>query len=124
LEAAVRTQSTNDRALVCGGRDFENVDLLYDTLDKFLGPIAVVISGGARGADSLAEMWADERGIPVERYEADWGTHGKAAGPIRNQRMLEEGKPGVVFAFPGGRGTADMVGRARRAGVRVIEVRA
>jgi len=117
------TLTTIGRILVCGGRDFTNVDLLYETLDKFLGPIELLISGGSRGADSLAEMWADERHIPVERYEADWNAQGKSAGPLRNERMLVEGKPDVVFAFPGGRGTADMTARARRAGVKVIEVR-
>jgi hypothetical protein len=126
--APVRSMSNNQttlrRVLVCGGRDFTNINLLYDTLDKFLGPIDLLISGGACGADSLAEMWADERHVLVERYEADWSAHGKSAGPIRNQRMLHEGKPDVVLAFPGGRGTADMVDRARRAGIRVIEVRA
>jgi UDP-N-acetylmuramoylalanine-D-glutamate ligase len=60
--------------------------------------------------------------IPVETYEADWDTHGKAAGPIRNKRMLDEGKPDLVVAFPGGRGTANMISQARKAGVEVIEV--
>jgi hypothetical protein len=53
---------------------------------------------------------------------ADWNTHGRAAGPIRNQRMLDEVKPELVVAFPGGRGTADMVRRAREAGVNVYLV--
>jgi hypothetical protein len=55
-------------------------------------------------------------------YPADWAKHGRAASPIRNQQMLDEGRPNLVVAFPGGRGTADMVRRARSAGVEVIEV--
>jgi len=55
-------------------------------------------------------------------FLANWRTHGKAAGPIRNQQMLDEGRPHLVVAFPGGTGTADMVRRAKAAGVPVMEV--
>jgi hypothetical protein len=108
------------RVLVCGGRDYSDRETLFSTLDR-LG-VTAIITGGARGADSLAERWTYERGVPVERYEADWRRHGSAAGPIRNQEMLDQGHPDLVLAFPGGRGTADMVRRARAAGVRVAEV--
>jgi hypothetical protein len=70
----------------------------------------------------MAEWWAKGIGVPCDVYEADWISLGRKAGPIRNQRMLEEGKPDLVMAFPGGRGTADMVRRGKEAGVEVIEV--
>jgi hypothetical protein len=54
---------------------------------------------------------------------ADWAGLGRKAGPIRNEQMLSEGQPHLVVAFPGGRGTAHMVGIARAAGVEVIEIR-
>jgi hypothetical protein len=57
--------------------------------------------------------------VPIDVYVAQWKKHGRAAGPIRNQRMLDKGKPDLVVAFPGGRGTADMIRRAERAGVPV-----
>jgi hypothetical protein len=60
--------------------------------------------------------------VPIDVYVAQWKKHGRAAGPIRNQRMLDEGKPDLVVAFPGGRGTADMIRRAERAGVPVQQV--
>lgn len=82
----------------------------------------VLIAGGARGADTLAEEWAKAQGLPCTVYMADWEGLGRKAGPIRNQRMLDEGKPDLVIAFPGGRGTADMIRRAREAGVETIEV--
>jgi hypothetical protein len=85
--------------------------------------ITVLIAGGARGADTLAEEWAKAQGIQCEVYMADWEGLGRKAGPIRNQQMLDEGKPDLVIAFPGGRGTADMVRRAREAGVETVEVR-
>jgi predicted Rossmann-fold nucleotide-binding protein len=112
------------RVLVCGGRDFNNPLTLVDTLfkiDKVEG-ITVVITGGATGADALAETWARATGKQFMVFKADWWKHGKAAGPIRNQQMLDEGRPELVIAFPGGRGTADMVRRARDAGLRVMEI--
>jgi hypothetical protein len=60
--------------------------------------------------------------LKVERYRADWAKHGRAAGPIRNKQMLEEGKPDLVVAFPGGQGTANMMSQVREAGVRVMAI--
>ena len=87
-------------------------------------PFEVVIHGDFRGADKLAKAWAKSRGIPEEPYPADWGSYGKAAGPKRNQRMLDEGKPDIVVAFPGGDGTKDMTDRARAAHIRVVDIKA
>jgi len=112
------------RVLVCGGRDYKDARLVFETLQALhrKTPITTVIEGGAYGADSYAREWADTSidQVIVEEYKADWSL-GKKAGPIRNQRMLDEGKPDLVLAFPGGRGTADMVARAKKAGVKVIE---
>jgi predicted Rossmann-fold nucleotide-binding protein len=112
------------RVLVCGGREFTDRQLLNETLNRLRQErgVALVMAGGARGADSMAEWWARDVGLPCDVYQADWAGLGRKAGPIRNQRMLDEGKPDLVVAFPGGRGTADMVRRGREAGVEVIEV--
>jgi hypothetical protein len=96
--------------------------LLERTLNDLDERPRVVIEGGAAGADRWARSWARLRAIDVETYEAQWARDGRAAGPIRNQAMLINGRPDLVVAFPGGRGTADMVRRAKAAGVRVIEV--
>jgi YspA, cpYpsA-related SLOG family len=111
------------RVLVCGGRQFEDCDTLNAGLDKLHHEhrITLVIAGGARGADTLAEEWAKAVGLPCTVYRADWEKLGRKAGPIRNQQMLDEGRPDLVVAFPGRRGTADMVGRARSAGIEVID---
>ena len=85
-------------------------------------PPCVLIHGAARGADEGAARWAKSEGIASRAYPANWRKHGKAAGPIRNQQMLDDGRPDFVVAFPGGRGTADMVRRAHAAGVPVYEV--
>lgn len=114
------------RVLICGGRNFNDIDAVYTELDRIhcLTPITCIIEGGSNGADYLASRWSAARDIRGHaRFRADWGLYGKRAGPIRNERMLTEGKPNIVVAFPGGRGTADMVSRAKKAGVEVIEVR-
>ena len=130
------------RVIVCGGRTYSampdfvplehvaeeraRVDRelrqLAETLDS-LG-ITELAEGGAKGADLSALAWAELRGVPVQQFRAQWAAEGKAAGPRRNTRMLTAFKPDAVVAFPGGRGTADMVAKAKAAGVRVIEVAA
>lgn len=121
------------RVLVCGGREFDDWDTLYSTLyevfDNGVRPLNepfTVIEGGAKGADFLARVWAKymsiEYPVSFEEYPADWKSHGKSAGSIRNQQMLDQGKPDLVVAFPGGSGTADMVKRAKNAGVKIMEV--
>ena len=111
------------RILVCGGRAYSNQTELNATLDALHAEqrIACLIEGGAVGADALALRWALDRDIRTESYPADWKRHGRAGGPIRNQRMIDEGRPDLVIAFPGGRGTADMVKRVQAAGIEVIK---
>jgi predicted Rossmann-fold nucleotide-binding protein len=112
------------RVLVCGGRDYGNITRVAQELDALVrlhGPLTV-IEGGAAGADQIARTWAYHVGATIHTFQAEWAKHGRAAGPIRNQEMLEKGKPELVLAFPGGRGTADMVRRAKLAGVPVKEI--
>lgn len=129
------------RILVCGGRNFNDRDKLVRVLDKFCEdrelntPIdkrppcgnympenVTIIAGKARGADTMAAEWAVVNWTGLEEYPADWNKYGKAAGYIRNKQMLDEGKPDVVIAFPGGAGTKMMCKIAREAGVEVIEI--
>jgi hypothetical protein len=112
------------KVLVCGGRDFEDKEYLFEVLDKIHSetPITRIIHGGARGADSLAGKWAESKTIPITVFHADWKTHKRAAGQIRNSIMLEEGNPDLVVAFPGGKGTFDMGKKSAAAGKPVINV--
>jgi hypothetical protein len=109
------------RVLVCGGRDFSDCGLVWNILDDLakIEVVDCVIEGDARGADRIAGAWAKRRRVDLRLFPADWIKYGKAAGPIRNQKMLDVGKPTLVIAFPGGVGTADMVHRAKAAGVPV-----
>jgi YspA, cpYpsA-related SLOG family len=116
------------RLLVCGSRTWTDRARLWQALDQLVSQHGygqvVLIEGDARGADRLAGQLARERGWALERYPADWTRQGRAAGFRRNARMLRQGHPDLVVAFTVGplqesRGTADMVRRAREAGVPV-----
>jgi hypothetical protein len=112
--------------LICGGRDYRNINQFNTVMEQITaerGGTERLIHGGATGADRLASLYAKSWGIKCTSYPANWRNLGKAAGPIRNQQMIDEGKPDLVIAFPGGRGTADMVRRAKAAGIEVVEVK-
>lgn len=108
------------RMAVTGGRRYTNRFKVYGDLDRVLAKHrhVVLIHGDGTGADALAKQWAGSRKVKTEPHPADWDTHGKAAGPLRNQQMVDSGLDGCV-AFQGGHGTADMVSRCKKAGVPV-----
>ena len=118
----------NDQTwIICGGRNFADVKMLNSAMGDLIrayGMPKCVVQGGADGADAMARRWAERHSIDVRTEPADWDIHGRAAGPIRNQAMLDRYKPAMVVAFPGGRGTADMVRRSRKADVDVAEIKA
>ena len=111
------------KILFCGGREFSDAKMVEMAMDRILvrhGRI-VVVHGGAKGADTLAGNSATRRRLPVWVFHADWAL-GRIAGPARNQEMLDVAEPDGAVAFPGGRGTADMVRRCHDAGVPVWTV--
>jgi len=113
------------RVLVCGGKEYRNPVKVREALDRLrkgVPCISLLIHGAAPGADSLAGAWAENVGVDQVTFPANWRGRGRAAGPYRNQLMLELILPNLVVAFPGGSGTSDMVRRARAAGVDVIEI--
>lgn len=120
--------------LVCGGRDINHHEAfnmlesgclvgISDRLNINAPKIGTIIHGGARGADTAAGHWGRGEGAKVICCPANWDKHKKAAGPIRNQMMLDVYQPDVVVAIPGGKGTADMKRRAHAALVPVVELR-
>lgn len=112
------------RVLICGGREYVDRAELYAELDRLHAEyvFTTVIAGGARGADTLAVEWAQARGLATQVFMAEWGVFGRKAGPLRNARMLAEGRPDLVVSFSGGHGTANMVKQAKAAGVWVLTV--
>jgi len=99
------------KVLVCGGRDYKNKKAVWEKLNdlNLKKPITSIVQGGAKGADELAAQWACENNIVCHTFKADWDTYGPKAGAIRNKRMALESKPDLVLAFPGGKGTANMI---------------
>lgn len=112
------------KVLVCGGRYYQDKKRVFDTLDKLRehNGILNIIHGNCSGADLLAEHWAKHNQISYLGIPAEWGKLGKLAGPLRNKRMLDEGNPDICIAFPGGKGTENMVLLSVAYGVRVIKI--
>lgn len=132
------------KLIVCGGRDYEDKMTVWSTLDRIAGcegdtpiptiPITIVHGDCGRvevrdgkkvvvGADWLAREWAVCNWCNDVPYPANWTLHGRAAGPIRNQQMIDENRDAdMLIAFPGGRGTADCLRRARAAGIKVVDI--
>lgn len=111
--------------LVCGGRSYSNKEKIYEVLSSIHKDtlITILIHGAAKGADSIAGYWARENSIKEKQCPALWNTYGKAAGSIRNQKMLDDNKVDLVIAFPSGKGTADMIERAKKANIEVRETK-
>lgn len=116
------------RIIVCGGRDYNNKERLYEVLNEFL-PIKdeiTILQGEADGADKLAKLWAEENGVACIPFAADWDKYHRPgrknpAGPIRNRQMFDSGCD-LVIAFPGKTGTPDMCAYAASKGCEVIKV--
>lgn len=107
------------KVIVTGGRDFGDYGLLCQTCDRMLSQKhqthdIVIISGTARGADTLGERYAQERGYAVERFPADWEHAGKSAGFIRNAQMASIADALIAFWDGQSRGTAHMIDQARQ----------
>src|SRR6185437_12429210 len=111
---------TGETWLICGGRHFADTEaftaIMRQLAETFGLPRRVVHGACPTGADKMAESWATRLALEIHAEPADWKQHGLAAGPIRNQLMLDKYHPHKVVAFPGGRGTADMIRRAKALG--------
>ncbi len=112
------------RVLVCGGRDFDDANFIHSELDRLHGQHAftTLIEGDARGVDRIAGEWAHARGIELVEFPADWKNEGRHAALIRNLRMLNDGRPDLVVAFPGGGGTWYTCSHAEKLGIAVLKV--
>ena len=102
------------RLIIAGSRYFNNYPLLRKWADHMLSEKSktheiVIISGTAKGADTLGEQYAKERGYRVLRFRPDWDLHGKFAGPKRNKKMADNANAVLAFATTTSRGTRSMV---------------
>lgn len=114
------------KLVVTGGRDYGDLETVYNAISKLhnLQRITLLINGGAKGADTLCRVVAEELGIPVENVPIlpeEWKRYGNGAGPRRNQKMIDEFRPQGLIYFPGGNGTADMKRRCEKAGLMIFD---
>lgn len=98
------------KIIIAGGRDFTDWDYLVDSINSTGPPIPFeIVSGGARGADSLGELYGTENGYPIKMFPADWKTYGYSAGPIRNEEMANYADGLIAFWDGVSKGTAHMI---------------
>ena len=119
------------RIIIAGSRDFNDYELLKKsaieiiTKKTILPDLTRIVSGGARGADTLGERFANEMGLEISRFIPDWDGLGKRAGYVRNAEMakfaVEDNNDGILIAFWDGksRGTKHMIDLAKRYGLEV-----
>ncbi len=109
------------KVIIAGSRDFTDYSLLCSFADQVLSGCGEteIVSGGARGADSMGERYARDRGYGLKVFPAEWKKWGRAAGPIRNGQMADYAD--VLIAFWDGQstGTRDMIRKAEEKGLRV-----
>lgn len=105
---------------VIGSRDWTNYKMMLEKIE-FISPTEIV-SGGARGADKLAERAGTELGIPVKVFPADWEKHGKSAGYIRNHEIVDYADEGIAFWDGKSKGTAHAIEQFKKQGKRIVIV--
>lgn len=110
------------RWVIAGGRDFEDYDTLEKWCDMLLRPGDVILSGTARGADTLGEQYGTDHELSVEKYPADWDTHGKSAGYRRNHQMSLNADGLIAFWDGQSKGTKNMIECAHKARLRTVVV--
>lgn len=115
------------KLIVAGGRDFKDYQLLKKTLDFYLqntdNTNIELVSGKARGADSLGEQYAEENNIKVVEFPADWDGLGRSAGHIRNAQMRDYSTHLIAFWDGNSKGTAGMINIAKRANLKVVVIK-
>ena len=108
---------------VVGGRDFEDYDLLEQTLFSSVSPEGdMIISGGAKGADNLAKQFANENFIPYKEYPADWKNLGKSAGRVRNAEIVAQSDYVIAFWDGKSAGTKHTIDIAHKKGLIVLVI--
>lgn len=107
------------KTIIAGGRDITDYNLVLDAVHASSFDITEIVSGGARGVDQLGERIGREFNIPVKVFPADWDTHGKRAGPIRNAQMADYAEALIAVWDGQSRGTANMIQQATKKGLKV-----
>lgn len=107
------------KVIVAGGRDIHDYDLVVQAIEESSFRITSIVSGGASGVDALGEQYASEHNLPLYVFLADWKTHGKAAGPMRNRKMAENSEALIAIWDGKSKGTKNMIETAKKLGLPV-----
>jgi hypothetical protein len=108
------------KVIIAGSRSINDIELVkYAVLESGFD-ITEVVSGRARGVDTLGEIWARENNISLAYFPADWKKYGRAAGPIRNAEMAKYGEALIAIMESGSKGTANMVKNAKALGLEIF----
>jgi len=109
---------------IVGSRSFNDRELAFHVLDKYVGNRGhSIVTGGARGADALAEEWARNRGIPVQVLPAEWEKYGRSAGSRRNTEIVRLCQGMIAFWDGKSPGTRDSIRKAQGQGKKIVVVR-
>ena len=111
------------RCGIVGSRSITDSEYVFSVLDFYLRRLleeyeVVIISGGAIGIDTLGAQWAETNGLKTEIYLPDWDLHGKKAGFLRNQTIIDNSDY-LIAITTGSNGTADSIKRANKKGIKV-----
>ncbi len=114
------------KVVIAGSRDLSDRRVYTAIQEAMIGvDVTEIVSGCARGVDTVGEMWAADCGFAIKRFPADWKAHGRGAGPIRNRQMAEYGD--ILLAITNGsKGTANMIDQMEKFGkpVRIVNLEA
>lgn len=114
------------KLIIAGGRNYADYPKVQQQALAFLKErgldTVTIVSGGAKGADALGEQFAKENGFPIERHNADWNQHGRAAGPIRNKQMAKTADGLLAFWDGTSKGTMSMINLGHRHDLDVVVV--
>ena len=108
------------KTIIAGGREIHDYGLVLEAISDANIDITTVVSGGAKGVDSLGEQYAEAMNIPLHVQKADWERHGRAAGPIRNRKMAENAEALIAIWDGKSRGTKNMIETAKKLGLLVF----
>jgi hypothetical protein len=110
------------RTIIAGGRNVNNIDWVNLAVAESKFEITEVVSGTARGADTLGEEWAQAHNVPVKRFPADWDGQGKSAGYKRNQVMATYAEALILVWDGKSKGSGHMLAIAKALGLKVYEL--
>lgn len=108
------------RVIIAGSRNITKYNIIEDAVKSSDFHISEVVSGAARGVDTLGEEWAEKNKVHCKKFPADWDTYGKSAGIIRNVQMADYADALIAVWDGASRGTSHMIRTAKERNLKVF----